>query len=90
MGLLPDLIQLPTGFTPGSEYSTFPVPNHPNLRMGVAICFESSFPNLVRQFTLKGADLIGILTNDAWFENTPAPKQHFSMAFLFIFAFQSS
>ena len=48
--------------------------------MGVAICFESSFPNLVRQFTLKGANLIGILTNDAWFENTPAPKQHFSMA----------
>ena len=80
MGLLPDLIQLPTGFTPGSEYSTFPVPNHSDLRMGVAICFESSFPNLVRQFTLKGANLIGILTNDAWFENTPAPKQHFSMA----------
>ncbi len=79
-GLLPDLIQLPTGFTPGEEYNLFPLPNHPNLKMGVAICFESSFPNLVRKFVLKGANLMGILTNDAWFKNTPAPKQHFSMA----------
>ena len=47
--------------------------------MGVAICFESSFPDLVRQFVLEGADLLGILTNDAWFENTPAPLQHFAM-----------
>ena len=77
--VLPDLIQLPTGFSPGRGYETFPIPNWPELRMGVAICFESSFPDLVRQFVLEGADLLGILTNDAWFENTPAPLQHFAM-----------
>ena len=48
--------------------------------MGVAICYESSFPNLVRQFVKKGAVMMGILTNDAWFEGTSAPVQHLSMA----------
>lgn len=49
-------------------------------RLGVVICFEVIFPELVRQFVKNGAGLIATLTNDAWFGRSSAPYQHFSMA----------
>ena len=75
----PDLIQ-ESGWEAGKSYDVFPIPSTSNLKMGVAICYESSFPNLVRQFVKKGAVMMGILTNDAWFEGTSAPIQHLSMS----------
>ena len=75
----PDLIQ-ESGWEAGKSYDIFPIPSTSNLKMGVAICYESSFPNLVRQFVKKGAVMMGILTNDAWFEGTSAPVQHLSMS----------
>ena len=51
----------------------------PGGRVGVVICFEVIFPNLVRQFVDKGADYMITITNDAWFGRTAAPYQHFSM-----------
>ena len=48
--------------------------------MGISICFESVFPNLFRKFVTRGADIMGILTNDAWFVGTTAPAQHLSAA----------
>ncbi|MFC1855634.1 apolipoprotein N-acyltransferase [Thermodesulfobacteriota bacterium] len=50
------------------------------LELGVLICYESIFPDLVRQFTDKGADLLINITNDAWFGDTSAPHQQVSMA----------
>ena len=38
------------------------------------------FPNHFRKFVAKGADIMGILTNDAWFVGTTAPSQHLSAA----------
>ena len=75
----PDLIQ-ESGWEAGKSYDIFPIPSTLGLKMGVAICYESSFPNLVRQFVKRGAVMIGILTNDAWFKGTSAPIQHLSMA----------
>ncbi|HIM12811.1 TPA: apolipoprotein N-acyltransferase [Candidatus Poribacteria bacterium] len=75
----PDLIQ-ESGWEAGKSYDIFPIPSTLGLEMGVAICYESSFPNLVRRFVKKGAVIIGVLTNDAWFEGTAAPTQHLSMA----------
>ncbi len=49
---------------------------------GVLICFESLFPDLSRQFVLHKADMLAVITNDAWFGNTSAPAQHFSLAIL--------
>lgn len=48
-------------------------------RIGVAICYEIIFPDLVRQFVKNGADIMTTITNDAWFGNSSAPHQHFSM-----------
>ena len=77
---LPNFIQLSSGFEPGKSIDLFPIPHTENSQMGVVICFESVFPNLFRKFVNKGAAVMGILTNDAWFDGTAAPEQHLAMA----------
>lgn len=76
---LPNFIQLPTGFESGKSIDLFPIPQVENRQMGVVICFESVFPDLFRKFVKKGASVMGILTNDAWFDGTAAPEQHLAM-----------
>lgn len=77
---LPNFIQLSSGFEPGKSIDLFPIPHTENRQMGVVICFESVFPDLFRKFVKKGASVMGILTNDAWFDGTAAPEQHLAMA----------
>ena len=77
---LPNFIQLSSGFEPGKSIDLFPIPHTENSQMGVVICFESVFPDLFRKFVKKGASVMGILTNDAWFDGTACPEQHLAMA----------
>lgn len=58
---------------------TFTVMEIPKGSLGVVICFEVIFPELVRQFVKRGTALMVTITNDAWFGRTSAPYQHFSM-----------
>jgi apolipoprotein N-acyltransferase len=51
----------------------------PSGHLGLVICFEVIFPDLVRQFVDRGADYMVTITNDAWFGRTSAPYQHFAM-----------
>lgn len=53
-----------------------------SLKISAVICFESIFPNLVRPFVARGADLLAIITNDAWFGRTSGPYQHAQYAVL--------
>jgi apolipoprotein N-acyltransferase len=46
------------------------------LKAGVLICFESIFPEISGELAAKGANIITIITNDAWFGKTGAPYQH--------------
>ncbi len=48
--------------------------------VGTLICYEAIFPDISRMFARKGASLLINITNDAWFGDTSAPYQHFSMA----------
>ena len=50
------------------------------LSLGLLICFEAIFPELSRNLTVQGANILINLTNDAWFGMTSAPYQHLSMA----------
>jgi apolipoprotein N-acyltransferase len=64
-------------FTPGDEYATWVVDGHP---VGAFICYEAIFPDLVREFAARGAELLVNVTNDAWYGRTSAPHQHMAMA----------
>jgi apolipoprotein N-acyltransferase len=44
------------------------------------ICYESIYGEYVSEYVKNGAQWLGIITNDAWWENTPGYKQHFSYA----------
>ena len=50
--------------------------------IGMLICYEMIFPHLSRTMVQGGAVLLVNITNDAWFGQTSAPGQHFSMAVL--------
>ncbi|MCX7785038.1 MAG: apolipoprotein N-acyltransferase [candidate division WOR-3 bacterium] len=71
--------------TPGKEYTIFQITNSksqsPN-RFGCLICFESIFPDLTREFTKRGAEMLINITNDGWFGKTPGPHQHCELAIL--------
>ena len=54
-------------------------PKKEKIQIGMAICYEVIFPDLVRQLTKEGANFLVTITNDAWFGNTVAPYQHFAM-----------
>jgi len=49
-------------------------------RVGIFICYESTFPNEVRQFARNGAEFFVNVSNDGWYGNTSAPLQHLNMA----------
>jgi len=49
-------------------------------RIGVFICYESIFPDEVRQFARNGAEVFVNISNDGWYGNTGAPLQHLIMA----------
>jgi len=67
-------------FDKGEEVSIFSLPPVETARFGIIICFESVFGGHCRKFVKRGANFMGIVTNDAWFEGTAAPEQHLSMA----------
>lgn len=67
--------------TPGDDLAVMPLTGY-DMRIGTVICYESIFPDLVRRFPLNGANVLVVMTNDAWFGTSSAPAQHFSKAVL--------
>ncbi len=53
-----------------------------NKQIGIApvICYESVYPDYVAEYVRNGANLIFILTNDGWWENSPGHRQHLAYA----------
>lgn len=45
-------------------------------RLGVFICYESIFPDEVRQFPLQGAQVLVNISNDGWYGDSGAWKEH--------------
>ncbi|HEY6305001.1 MAG TPA: apolipoprotein N-acyltransferase [Candidatus Angelobacter sp.] len=64
-------------FARGTERRAFDMNG---LKAGVFICYESIFPNEVRQFTANGAQVLINISDDAWYGETSAPFQHLQMA----------
>ncbi|MEJ2637778.1 MAG: apolipoprotein N-acyltransferase [Calditrichia bacterium] len=53
-----------------------------DVNLSAIICYESVFPNIVRNFIARGANLLTIITNDGWFGLTSGPYQHSQYAVL--------
>lgn len=51
-----------------------------DLKIGVPICYESVFGEVCGEFVQNGASFLGIITNDAWWGETPGHQQHFIYA----------
>ena len=64
-------------FSPGTERTVFVLDGH---RLGAFICYESIFPDEVRIFAERGAEVFLNISNDGWFGDTGAPYQHLNMA----------
>jgi len=64
-------------FARGTERRAFDLNG---LRAGVFICYESIFPNEIRQFTANGGQVLINISDDAWYGETAAPFQHLEMA----------
>jgi apolipoprotein N-acyltransferase len=47
--------------------------------VGVFICYESVFPNEVREFAANGAQVLINISDDLWYGETGAPWQHLQM-----------
>ena len=52
----------------------------PVAAIGIAICYESIFPDIARRYARGGATMLAVLTNDAWFGGRAAPAQHAALA----------
>lgn len=47
-------------------------------RLGILICYEGIFPEIARQTVKNGAQVLVNITNDAWYDRSSAPYQHFA------------
>lgn len=64
-------------FYPGDSAVVF---NTDKTKYSVLICFESAFPDYIRQCLLKGAEFLVNITNDTWFGRSAGPFQHMRIA----------
>ncbi len=53
-----------------------------NLALGMLICYEAIFPELAQQRVDAGANLLVNISNDSWFGDSAAPRQHLDVALL--------
>ena len=77
--LLPFVKKMVAGigdFSPGSDIVPLQATT---CKAGILICFEGIFPEISREYVVRGADLLVNITNDAWFGDSSAPYQHLSM-----------
>lgn len=65
-------------FQRGKEYTVFNIGK--NVKAAPLICYEAIFPEFVREFVKKDANLLVMVTNDGWFGKSTGPYHHAEMA----------
>ena len=70
-----------SAWTPGAQQTPLllALPQD-TVRLGVAICLESIYPDFLRTYARQGAHAFVVISNDAWFDHTPGPLQHYAIA----------
>lgn len=67
----------------GTSYDIFRLPfkgqkvtKPDTAKMCAMICYESIYPDYVREFVKRGAEVITVITNDGWYGKSSGPFQH--------------
>jgi apolipoprotein N-acyltransferase len=71
------LVEAVSSFSPGQVVTLLPVNGH---MVTTAICYEVTYPELIREGVLRGSELLTTITNDSWYGESSAAYQHFEMA----------
>lgn len=66
-------VQFWSDFYPGDSLKLFPTPDY---SFATLICFESTFPEFVRNTIQEGADFLVGITNDTWFGESVGIHMH--------------
>lgn len=64
--------------TPGKSFE--PLLIAPGVKAGMSICFEDVFDCIAREETRRGANLLLVISNDAWYPTSSEPTQHLANA----------
>ena len=67
------------GYARDTAAAAFKISNTPYIAAPI-ICYESIYGEYVTQYVQKGANLLTIITNDGWWDNTPGHRQHLQYA----------
>ncbi len=62
-----------------TERSVF-VGDHGKIKVAPVICYESIYGDFLTGYIRNGAELIFIITNDGWWDDSPGHRQHFQYA----------
>lgn len=58
-------------FTPGDKPTVFDLPFG---KVGAGVCYDGIFPDAMRPVVQAGAQVLTLVTNDAWYKDTTAPR----------------
>jgi apolipoprotein N-acyltransferase len=58
------------------ERTVFQVPTTPAIKLAPIICYESIYGDFIAEYARNGANLLGIITNDGWWSDSPGHEQH--------------
>lgn len=77
LGWLEKFVPIGGDFAPGASAAPLPVPvGVSRIPVGPLICYEDIFPALARESVQSGAELLAVLTNNAWYGEGGAAYQH--------------
>lgn len=69
----------PTAEQPGNTQSGTEL-TEDEMALGMLICYESIFPELAQERVKQGANILLNISNDGWFGNSSAARQHLELA----------
>jgi apolipoprotein N-acyltransferase len=73
-----DMVDMGRDLTPGINRTPLELPD--GLKVSTAVCYEGVFGYLTRDFARRGAKVLLVISNDAWYPRSSEPEQHLANA----------